>query len=403
MKNDQIALYLNDHPEFFNQYPELLARIQSIEPEDMPLRPVKTLNISDRIVKRAQADKEHMKNQLVSFMEISQANEKIQENLFAIDRIIMYSLNFSQMIVQLREEIIKRFKIPGVQIILMDGDEHMMEGCLKKRLDKNSIEGLQFIDEETVSGWFGANFKPVLRSEVTEGSSDVFAETAELNLQSEALIPIILHGNLIGAIALGSENPRHFHKGLRTDLLERTADKLGIAIENMLLLDLMKSQPVLDSKTGLYNEIYLDPVLRREFGWAECYGKTLSLIKMHIDSFEELVNTYGKSRIKNVLKEAGQVLAENSRGGDIMISSGEGDFLILLPDTSEQGAGQIAQRIRKTLVTHMFPELENDCVKIIFGVAATPDKEIESPADLLAAASDALEKAQEQKDSALTA
>ena len=402
MKNDQIALYLNDHPEFFNQYPELLARIQSIEPEDMPLRPVKTLNITDRIVKRAQADKEHMKNQLVSFMEISQANEKIQENLFAIDRIIMYSLNFSQMIVQLREEIIKRFKIPGVQIILMDGEDHLMEGCLKDRLDKNSIEGLQFISPDTASNWFRGNLKPVLRAEMKE-SSEIFDESSELDIQSEALIPILLHGNLIGAIALGSENPNHFHKGLRTDLLERTADKLGIAIENMLLLDLMKSQPVLDSKTGLYNEIYLDPVLRREFGWAQCYGKALSLIKMHIDSFDELVNTYGKSRIQKVLKEAGKVLAENSRGADIMISSGAGDFLILLPDTSEEGAGQIAQRIRRTLVTHMFPELENDCVKIIFGVAATSSKEIQSPADLLTAASDALEKAQEQQDIALTA
>ena len=402
MKNDQIALYLNDHPEFFNQYPELLARIQSIEPEDMPLRPVKTLNITDRIVKRAQADKEHMKNQLVSFMEISQANEKIQENLFAIDRIIMYSLNFSQMIGQLREEIIKRFKIPGVQIILMDGDEHLMEGCLKKRLDKNSVEGLQFVDTSTASSWFVGGLKPILRAEMTEGS-EIFGDTSELNIQSEALIPILLHGNLIGAIALGSENPKHFHKGLRTDLLERTADKLGIAIENMLLLDLMKSEPVLDSKTGLYNEIYLDPVLRREFGWAQCYGKSLSLIKMHIDSFEELVNTYGKSRIKKVMQEAGKVLEENSRGGDIMISSGQGYFLILLPDTSEQGAGQIAQRIRKTMINHMFPELENDCVRIIFGVAATPGKEINSPADLLASASDALEKAQEQKDRALTA
>ena len=66
------------------------------------------------------------------------------------------------------------------------------------------------------------------------------------------------------------------------------------------------------------------------------------------------------------------------------------------------GVNLFAQRIRKTLVTHMFPELENDCVKIIFGVATASGKEIESPADLLAAASDALEKAQEQKDSALT-
>ena len=402
MKNDQIALYLNDHPEFFNQYPELLARIQSIDPEDMPLKPVKTLNIADRIVKRAQADKENMKTQLVNFMEISQANEKIQENLFAIDRIIMYSLNFSQMIVQLREEIVKRFKIPGVQIILMDGEDHLMEGCLKERLDKNSIEGLQFVDTHIASNWFAGNLKPVLRAEMADGS-EIFDESSDLNIQSEALIPIILHGNLIGAIALGSENPHHFHKGLRTDLLERTADKLGIAIENMLLLDLMKSEPVLDSNTGLYNEMYLEPVLRRELGWAQCYGKPLSLIKMHIDSFDELVNNYGKPRIQKVLKEAGKVLAENSRGGDIMISSGDGDFLILLPDTTEQGAGQIAQRIRKTLMTHMFPELENDCVKIIFGVATASDKDIKSSADLLAAASDALEQAQEQKEHALTA
>jgi diguanylate cyclase (GGDEF)-like protein len=401
MKNDQIALYLNDHPEFFNQYPELLARIQSIAPEDMPLRPDKTLSIADRILKRAHADTENMKSQLISFMEISQANEKIQENLFAIDRIIMYSLNFSQMIGQLREEIITRFKIPGVRIILMDGDAHLMERCLKERLDKNAIDGLQFVDTDTVSGWFDADLKPILRAEMAEGS-EICGATPELNIQSEALIPIILHGNLIGAMALGSENPHHFHKGLRTDLLERTADKLGIAIENVLLLDLMKNQPVLDSNTGLYNEIYLDPVLRREFGWAQCYGKSLSLIKMHIDSFEELVNTYGKSRIQKVLQEAGKVLAENSRGGDIMITIGDGDFLILLPDTAQRGAGQIAQRIRKTLVTHMFPELENDCVKIIFGVATASGKDIESPADLLAAASDALEKAQEQKDSALT-
>ena len=159
---------------------------------------------------------------------------------------------------------------------------------------------------------------------------------------------------------------------------------------------------MLDTKTGLYNENYLDPVLRREFGWARCYGKSLSLIKMHIDSYEELVNTYDNSRIKKVMQKAGKVLAESSRGGDIMISAGAGDFLILLPDTSEQGAGKIAQRIRKTLVTELFPKQDNDGTKIIFGVATTSSKEIESPADLLVAASDALEKAQEQKDGALT-
>lgn len=402
MNNDQIALYLNDHPEFFNQYPELLTRIKSIADEDMPLRPVKNLSITDRILKRAQVEKENMKSQLVSFMEITQANDKIQENLFEIDRIIMYSLNFSQMIGQLCEEIVKRFKIPGVKIILMDGDDHLMERCLKDRLEIHAIDGLQFIDTATVSGWFEKDLRPILRSAMTDGSA-LFGKRPKLNIQSEALLPIILHGNLIGAIALGSDDPQHFHKGLRTDLLERTADKLGIAIENVLLIDLMKNQPVLDSNTGLYNEIYLEPVLRREFGWAQCYGKNLSLIKMHIDSFGELVNTYGKSRIQKVLKETGKMLARASRGGDIMISAGDGNFLVLLPDTSAKGAGQIAQRIQKILVTHMFPDLENDCVKIIFGVVAYPGKHLKTPADLLAAASDALEKAKQKKGQKVTA
>ncbi len=402
MNNDQIALYLNDHPEFFNQYPELLARIKSIADEDMPLRPVKNLSITDRILKRAQVEKENMKTQLVSFMEITQANDKIQENLFEIDRIIMYSLNFSQMIGQLSEEIVKRFKIPGVKIVLMDGDDHLMERCLKDRLEINAIDGLQFTEMATVSGWFDDDLAPVLRSEMEEGSA-LFSERADLNIQSEALIPIILHGNLIGTIALGSDNPHHFHPGLRTDLLERTADKLGIAIENVLLLDLMKNQPVLDANTGLYNEIYLEPVLRREFGWAQCYGKNLSLIKMHIDSFPELVNTYGQSRIQKILKETGKMLAGISRGGDIMISAGDGNFLVLLPDTSAEGAGLIAERIRKVLITQMFPELENGCVKIIFGVAAYPGKKLKTPADLLAAASDALAKAKQKKDQKVTA
>jgi diguanylate cyclase (GGDEF)-like protein len=397
MNNDQIALYLNEHPEFFNYYPELLARIQSIEPEDMPIKPVKTLNISDRILKRAQADTEHMKNQLVSFMEISQANDRIQENLFEIDRIIMYSLNFSQMIVQLREEIIKRFKIPGVEIVLMDGDAHLMERCLKDRLEKNSVNGLQFFDTSTVMNWFGAIPKPILRANLKE-SSELFSGSEDLKIQSEAMIPIILHDNLIGAIALGSENPHHFHEGLRTDLLERTADKLGIAIENVLLLDLMKNQPVLDSNTGLYNEIYLEPVLRREFGWARCYRKSLSLIKMQIDSFEELVNTCGNSRIQTVLAKAGKMLAENGAGGDIMISSGGGDFLILLPDTSGTDAGETAGQVREILKTQMFAGVEHDCLKIPYGVATFPGQDIDTPADLLTAADKALEQAKEKKD-----
>ena len=57
------------------------------------------------------------------------------------------------------------------------------------------------------------------------------------NIQSECIVPIINRGDICGAIALGATKPRHFHNGLQTEYLERMADKLAIAIDNILLID----------------------------------------------------------------------------------------------------------------------------------------------------------------------
>ena len=51
MNKDQVAIYLNEHPEFFNEYPELLRKIKEIEEEDLPIEPMGTLSFADRIIK----------------------------------------------------------------------------------------------------------------------------------------------------------------------------------------------------------------------------------------------------------------------------------------------------------------------------------------------------------------
>jgi uncharacterized protein YigA (DUF484 family) len=67
------------------------------------------------------------------------------------------------------------------------------------------------------------------------------------DIQSEALIPIVAQNAMVGAIAFGSPNPFHFHDGLGTEFLERMADKIAIAINNILLIDQLKDQLVVDS------------------------------------------------------------------------------------------------------------------------------------------------------------
>ena len=62
MNKDQVAVYLNDHPEFFNEYPDLLRKLKRIKEEDLPIEPMGTLSLADRIIKRVHDDKEILKS-----------------------------------------------------------------------------------------------------------------------------------------------------------------------------------------------------------------------------------------------------------------------------------------------------------------------------------------------------
>ena len=245
MNKDQMAIYLNEHLEFFNEYPELLKKIKEIKDDDLPIEPMSTLSLADRIIKRVHDDKEHLKSKLEWLFEISRANEKIQEHLFEIERLILTSTNLDQMVDQLKKEIPNRFGIPNVILCLIKGSDPCMEDRLRQRYNGNLDEMVKFICRETADSWFASGLKPVLRSEIKD--SEVFGpNNGHGDVKSEALIPIVAQDNMVGAIAFGSPKPFHFHDGLGTEFLERMADKVSISITNILLIDQLKDQLVVN-------------------------------------------------------------------------------------------------------------------------------------------------------------
>ena len=237
MTKDEIAVYLSDHPDFFNDYPDLLGKIKSIDDQDIPIRQSNTLSLSGRIIKRVNEDKEKLKGQLEWFVEVSRANEEIHQHLFEIERLILKSTQLDQMVKQLGEAITLRFKIPYILLYLVDDADHYMEHKLEERFSKRLGGLLNFVDQVTINTWFNGKLKPVLNSDI-KTPSKVFDKTWDMkNIQSECIVPIINRGDVCGAIVLGATKPRHFHNGLRTEYLERMADRLAIAIDNILLID----------------------------------------------------------------------------------------------------------------------------------------------------------------------
>ena len=243
MNKDEVAIYLDEHPEFFNEYPELLKKIKEIKEKDFPIEPINTLSLADRIIKRVQNDKENLKNKLEWLFEISRANEKIQDHLYEIEQLVLTSTNLDQMVNQLKKEIPNRFGIPKVAVCLIKGSDHFMEDRLRQRYNGSLDETVKFICQETADSWFSNRLKPILRSEIE--TSKIFGPNDE-NIKSEALIPIVAQDVMVGAIAFGSPNPFHFHEGLGTNFLERMAEKIAIAINNILLIDQLKDQLVVD-------------------------------------------------------------------------------------------------------------------------------------------------------------
>ncbi|GIS85342.1 MAG: hypothetical protein CM1200mP16_16420 [Nitrospina sp.] len=244
MNKDQVAIYLDEHPEFFNEYPELLRRIKEIKEEDLPIKPINTLSLADRIIKRVQNDKENLKNKLEWLFEISRANEKIQDHLYEIEQLVLTSTNLDQMVNQLKKEIPNRFGIPKVGVCLIQGFPTILWKIVLKGAYKGDLdETVKFISKETASNWFNGKPQPVLveRSRV-RCIWPISIEDDSIN--SEALIPIVAQENLVGIIAFGSPKTFHFHEGLGTEFLERMADKVAISINNILLIDQLKDQLV---------------------------------------------------------------------------------------------------------------------------------------------------------------
>jgi len=399
MNKDQVAIYLNDHPEFFNDYPELLQKIKSIDDEDLPLQPAGTLSLADRIIKRAHQDKKQLESKLEWFVEISQTNEKIQEHLFEIERSILTSSNLDQLVNQLRTEIGSRFEIPHVVIYLVDGGDHFIESKLKENYGGSLNNALRFVNQETIVRWFEGGKVPILRAEARADSEWFAGVEGRSDTKSEALIPILVRDAVAGAIVLGSAKPAHFHPGLRSEFLERMAEKMAIAIGNIFLVDRLRRQSVIDKQTGLYNQAYLEPVLYREFDLARRRGKNLSCIKLRIDYFNDLLDTWGETAGETVLGTIGEILKTQCRFCDILIRTDMGEFLALLPEIDREGATRVAERIRKALneLLHKeFRDVKNPNVTV--GVATYPEESVETQEDLLQSALKAMEGEKELKE-----
>lgn len=111
---------------------------------------------------------------------------------------------------------------------------------------------------------------------------------------------------------------------------------------------------IVDPLTGLNNRHFLDAYMDKLIERAKRRQNPISLLITDIDKFKSVNDTYGHDAGDDVLREFARRLRCTVRGADLACRYGGEEFIVLMPDTTQEMAMQIAERLRASIEAKPF-------------------------------------------------
>ena len=153
---------------------------------------------------------------------------------------------------------------------------------------------------------------------------------------------------------------------------------------------------VIEGLTDLFNIVFFESLLEQELNRASRYGHPLAVLVAEIDGLPELEAAYGYGATNHLVREVGETIAAAIRDPDTLASTsrvaalGTQRFLVMMPETSEEGAFRAAEKIRGLIDGRTFPVSDGPAgITLSLGVACVTGAET-ADANLLARATQAL-------------
>jgi two-component system, cell cycle response regulator len=204
-------------------------------------------------------------------------------------------------------------------------------------------------------------------------------------------VPIRSMGTVIGVLALYDRLDGRPFEPADEDALRTLAGQASIAVDNVQLHHEAQRLSTTDPLTGLWNFRYLSMSLAREIERSTRFDRPLAVLMLDLDHFKLVNDEHGHARGDSVLWELAHRVQEQIREVDTFARYGGEEFVVVLPETTVEGAAQLADRIcqavrRDPFVVEGEPPLD---ITVSVGGAAFPDQG-STPATLMRSADRAL-------------
>ena len=185
--------------------------------------------------------------------------------------------------------------------------------------------------------------------------------TNERDYRSESFIssPVKLGDRKIAVINFTDKADGRGFDRRDLDLVQTITSQIAVAIDREELKEKageFEQLSVTDALTGLLNRRYIEERLMEEVKRSNRHGYPMSLLMLDVDHFKSYNDTYGHPEGDEALKLVANIIRETLRGADVAARYGGEEFAILLPQTNDDEAAMIAERIRSNIEHAKFPK-----------------------------------------------
>lgn len=193
------------------------------------------------------------------------------------------------------------------------------------------------------------------------------------------------------------------HMDQKTQLLEIGSDDLlqkGMPLSELVSqiksrverAKILSSFMYEDSLTGLLNHGQIQLAAERTFAITRRHKRTCSFVMMDLDNFKAINDTWGHQTGDKVIKAFSQLLQQRLRPSDYTGRYGGEEFMLVLPETSLEDAGNLANELRKSFAQIDFIE-GSQKFNVTFSAGVADNSHCQSASDQIRKTDNALYKA----------
>ena len=212
-REQEVADYLGDNPEFFERHLGLLRELKIPHPTDD-----RAVSLMERQVMTLRDQVERYRGQLEDLIEVARENERLNRRLHELTLALIETGTLDEVLNTLQDELRAQFDADAVELRLFSASD------LDQAVNEGEPGPAMFRD-------FMEQGKPKCGELQQEQLAYLFGSQAN-ETGSVALVPITGERTM-GILAIGSRDASRFHSGKGTEFLRRLGDVVGRTLQVM--------------------------------------------------------------------------------------------------------------------------------------------------------------------------